>query len=233
MNTLVPYNKYNKVSKYNRNKYNRKRYNRYNNKRIVKPTVNGIVRQPVHYFTEFVRKNTITGAIGTTSTLGTIHFKLNDLSDYARFTAMYEFFKINAVQINLVPASNVTNYQSVADFDQSAHSNRCFTVFDYQDKNNPTSVDDLRRYNNCKYTPNNMVHQRYLHPKVNVTIDEDGPGVANYALAVMPKNPWISTDNNACEWFGVKYAIEHATLTVATGLYIVECKYYLSFKNKK
>ncbi len=202
-------------------------------RKIIKPKFGGRVQQPVHYFTRFVNKSSISIPSGSSSHFGTIHFKLNDVPAFSEFKAIYDFFKIKAVKIVFQPASNVSLGSSTALQQQTTFFNKIYTVFDYNDKSVPSSVNDLRQYQNCRWSPGSTTHKRFIYPKVLVTVDEDGPGVGTYAASSFGKNPWISTDNDACEYYGIKYGIQTTLLSQDTAMYEVECKYYLAFKSRK
>lgn len=186
-------------------------------------------RQRVQFFTRICSLNVITGANGTGSTFAAYTFKITDLPKYDEFTKLYDAYKIKAVKISFIPPSNVTSYQSTADFNQSAFTSRIYTVIDTNDATVPTSIDDLREYKLCKWSPNTRIHKRFIYPKSLVAINEGNNvyGVSNMG------SPWIATANNQTQFFGIKVGISHPTFTQDTQLYHVEAKYYLAFKNVK
>jgi len=214
--------------------FNRKRTfkSKWARKQMIKPKFGGKVKQPVHYFTRFQDGGTITGLTGTTSTFGVVYWDLASLPGYGEFLSMYDFFKINAVQAKFIPTSNVSlgNNDTVARLTE--YSNRFISILDYNDRNVPTSLNDLRQYSNCKVTGNNRIHKRFLHPKPLITMDEDSNVSNSYGIAQAARNPWISTQSNQCEYYGIKYGIEHPALNQNGDLYKVEFKVYLSFKGR-
>lgn len=206
---------------------------------MIKPRYNGRVSQPVHYFTRFGTKNLIQATAATTATYGTIHFQLDEVPGYAEYSVMYDWFKINAVKVMLIPLSNVTltpiytgagvNY---AYNQQTDHANRCITVIDYNDRTTPTALDDLRQYSNCKVSPNNVIVKRFFHPKPLNAMDEDSIHSNSYGMSQVG-SPWIAMQSNQCEYYGIKYGIEHPSMTNNESLYRIEVKYYLAFKGRK
>jgi len=212
---------------------NKNKLSKYNTRQLIKPMYNGRLQQPVHYFTRYHGLGLITGSNGASATYGQIHFKLSDVPGYGEFSNMYDFFKISAVQVSFIPVSNVSLGNSVPLGQQTGFTNRIFTCFDYNDKTAPTSTNQVREYANCKWSPNNVIHKRFIYPKPIVTVDEDGPGVGNYGAASFGKNPWISMANDSCEYYGIKFAIHHVSLSQSTDLYEVEAKFYLAFKARK
>lgn len=208
-----------------------RRFKRYQKKQMLKPTINRKLRQPIHYFTRFQDMGTITGLNATANTYGVTYFDLVTVPGYSEFTAMYDFFKINAVVVRYIPASNVTFTTSTAAAEQTAHYSRFISVLDYNDRTVPTSVDNLRQYANCKVTPNNVTHRRYLHPKPIFVVDEDASSGSSVGIGQL-RSPWISTASNNTEFYGIKWAIEHSTLSQDIPLYKIEVKLYMSFKGR-
>lgn len=210
----------------------RKKLSRSARRKMIKPKYNirGRFRlsQPVHYFTRFQNGGTIQATIGVAPTYGVTYWQLDQVPGYAEFTAMYDFYKINAVQVKYIPISNITNTTlgSRTDF-----YNRFISVIDYNDRAVPSSLDSLRQYSNCKVTPNLMVHKRFLHPRPLVTIDEDSSSGGVYGYGQVGTQ-WISTDTNQAEWYGIKWGIDHPTPGATEDLYNVEFKVYLSFKGR-
>jgi len=206
----------------------KRRYTRRSAKQMVKPKFGGVLKQPVHYYTRFQDGGTIT-ASGASATFGVIYFELAALPNYAEFTALYDFYRINAVQVRFIPVSNITQPTTSANYVATFYDNRIFTVMDYNDRSPPTTLDQLRQYSNCKQGTNNRVHKRFIYPKPLVTMDEDSGSGGSYGIAQVQKIPWVSTQSNQCEWYGIKYGIEHASTALGT-LYKLEFKFYLSFK---
>jgi len=188
-----------------------------------------VVKQPIHYFTRFVSRGTLNGTSGTSSSFGVKTFKISDVAGYAEFSAIYDFYKISAIQIRFIPAANVTT----TTVQQTFYSNRFFSVLDYNDNTTPTSLNDLREYGNCKMTPGTKIHKRFFKPKLQVAVDEDGGAGSSYGVVQFPKNPWVSMGSNQTEYFAIKYGLEHPSLSANTELYVIECKYYLQFKSTK
>lgn len=182
--------------------------------------------QKIHYFTRFVKYNVITGSTGTTETLGSKSFKITDLPNWGEFRDLYDMYKIKAVKISLIPPSNVTQYLTNPDFNQTAFTNKCFTVLDYNSKDTPASIDELRQYKTCKWTPGNRIHKRFIYVKPTITVTE---GAGSYGVATT--NSWTAMASNTTEFYGFKYGISHPSLTQSTGLYEIECKFYMCFKN--
>lgn len=199
---------------------------------MLKPTMGGRVRQPVHYFTRFQNGGSITALTGTTTTFGAIYWDLASVPGYTEYSNMYDFYKINAVQVRFIPQTDNTDPITASWLTVSAKFNRLITVLDYNDRTVPTSLDDLRQYSNCKVASNNYVAKRFLHPKPTITMDEDATSGGVYGIGQSTRTPWVSTASNQCEWYGIKYGIEHGSMPSDASLYKLEFKLYLSFKGR-
>lgn len=215
----------------------RSRNTRRNTRQMLKPKIYRRgrlqLKQPVHYFTRYQNGGTITALATTTSTFGVMYWELASVPGFSEFTAMYDFYKINAVQANFIPLSNNSNYQNLgANAGLADYYNRIITVLDYNDRSIPTSLDSLRQYSNCKVTSNNIVHRRFLHPKPTIAMDEDSQASNVYGIAQAINTPWVSTASNQCEWYGIKFGIEHPAPGGDEDIYKVEFKIYLAFKGR-
>lgn len=206
----------------------KRKFSRKATRQMIKPKFGGVIKQPVHYFTRYQDGGTIMSTISSTVTYGNIYFELAAIPNYSEFGNMYEFYKINAVQVRFIPLSNVTVPNTTVT--HNLYNYRIITVCDYNDRAVPTSLNDLRQYSNCKVGANSRVHKRFLHPKPLVTMDEDSGSGTIYGLGQLQKTPWISTASNQCEWYGIKYGIETMSSATSFPLYKVEYKFYLSFK---
>lgn len=196
-------------------------------KQMLKPMIRGRVRQPVHYFTRFQDGGTIVAATSTTTTFATFFLRLQDIPGYTEFQAMYDFYKINAVQVRFIPLFN----SSDGSFNVNEYSTRIATVIDYNDDGTPTSMNDLRQRENCKISPYNKIHKRFFHPKPIVAIDEDAGSGTNTGFGQTQKTPWVSCASDAVQWHGLKMGIQHPSASTYS-LYVIEYKVYLAFKGK-
>jgi len=219
---------------YNKKVYNRKRSklnSKLNRKRLILPKSAGRLVQPVHYYKRHLDYGKITISSTTTETYGNVYFQLDLLNNYTEFTALYDNYKLIAMKVYFIPISNVTialtsNERATETF------NRIVTVIDYNDRDTPTNIHQLREYSTCQVKSNNIVHTRYFHPRPTITMDEDATSGGVYGIGQV-KNVWVSTASNQCEWYGVKYGIQHPSLSSDQDIYKIEVKAYMAFKNYK
>lgn len=153
-------------------------------------------------------------------TYSSYNFSLSDLPSATDFTNLYDQYKINCVKIRFLPQQ--TQSISIGSINNPRANTRFFSAIDYNDGNPPTSVDELRQYQTCKYTPCLRQHKRVIFkPKI---LDTNGFSIS----------PWMSTATPNANYFGIKIAVEPMESTsTLTMTYTVECTYYMSFKQVK
>lgn len=164
-------------------------------------------------FGEFTISNSV-------NTFSAYNFSLNDVPNSTEFTSLYDMYKINAIKIEFLPQQ--TQSISIGSVNNPNASSRFFSVIDYNDGSAPTSIDELRQYQTCKYTPILQPHKRIIYkPKI---LDTNGFSIS----------PWMSTASPSANYFGLKVAVEPMDSTSTTSMmYTVEVTYYLSFKQVK
>jgi len=187
-----------------RRRFTRKRYSRKTNQRIYR-------------FTRFVDFGEFTIA-NNVNTYSAYNFSLSDLPSSAEFTSLFDQYKINAVKIAFLPQQNMSI--SIGSINNPNASSRFFSCIDYNDSSAPTSIDEVRQYQNCKYTSVLSRHSRYIYkPKI---VDASGFTIS----------PWLATSTPGANYFGLKVAVEPMdSTTTLSMIYTVEVKYYMSFKN--
>ena len=154
--------------------------------------------------------------------LSSLNFSLDDLPDYSEFTNLYDTYRLNAVKITFLP--QMTESISLSSLNNPNASVRFFSVIDYNDGNPPGSIDELRQYQNCKFTPVLRKHSRYIYR----------PKIQDRGQTYTPGRPWINTTSPDQDHFGLKIGIEPIQSTnVQSMSYTVEAKYYLSFRAVK
>lgn len=220
--------------------YKRRYTKRKNNKRMIKRyrpknKIYRPIRQQVYYFSRFVDR----GPINYNSTLNAdvsitgYHFNLTDVPGYAEFTALFNYYKIVAIKVMLIPLSNVALVDAAAVSSvptyASKYSYRTITVIDTDDQDITSyTLNTLREYKTCKITPNDVIHKRYFHPKVRGDV-ETSPG---FSVGSAQSSPWLNTDSPDIRYYGLKLGFEQVP-NQPTERYRFECKYYMKFKQPK
>lgn len=181
-------------------------------------------RKPnVYYFKRFVEKTAISITAGSSNTFGVYSFRLDELPNFAEFTNLYDAYKINRVKISFIPFSNVSLVRdgNPDDFKNTEYTNRLFTVLDYTDVTVPVTINQLREYQSCKWSPNNRIHKRYFKPKVTGIV----------TAGSFQTSPWLQcSDSSDVQYLGIRYGLTHQATATSNTVYRVEATYYCSFK---
>lgn len=157
--------------------------------------------------------NPITGATGAYT------FRLNQVAGYTELTAMYDRYKINAVEVTFFPKVNGVHTLTLVD---TPDPYRLLTCIDYTDATPPANAAEVREYETCEVTCVYEKHIRYVsYPKI----------VDNVSST---RSSYISTASASTAHYGLKYYHE-PTANTGSGLmtYNVECVFYMTFKDLK
>ena len=151
---------------------------------------------------------------------GAFLFKLSNAPNSSEFTALFDQYKINAIQCTFYPQqTEVTLSNTPATTVRAA---RMFTAIDYNDGDPPTSLDYLRQYDNVE------VHNAVEPFSVYIP----NPKFADATGAL--RTGYISTASPSIVHYGLKWALEELNPgSAGTYTYKVETVYYFSFKNAK
>lgn len=215
--------KMNRRTNRRRRRYNRLKYGKKNSTRINK--------LGVHYFKRHVTLTDLKLSAGASTDFDNLVFSLDNVTGYTEFTALYDFYRINAVKVSFIPVSNVSLWSDTDQvvFRNTEFANRLFTVIDYNDGTALTTINEAREYRTCKWTPYTRIHKRYFHPTPVYHISSSDNNIAQVRKA------WISCADPTVQYYGIKTAYDGRTNTTmnAETIYKIECVYYMQFKNPK
>lgn len=195
--------------------------NKYNNNKsyIPRNKLSKYTPDTLYYFKRHVDLGDLTIA-NSINTYSSFRFQFRDMPNATEFTSLFDQYKITGVKITFLPQQ--TQSVSIGTINNPNASSRFFSAIDYNDNNPPTSIDELREYQTCQYTPILKTHTRYI-PKPKI-LDTNG-----FAIS-----PWMSTDSANVNYFGLKVAVEPMDSTSTLSMmYTVEATYYLVFKQVK
>lgn len=155
--------------------------------------------------------------------VGAMSFTLADLPSYTDFTSLFDQYRIAQVTVRFLPTA--------APFGPSTSSTSYpsfYTVIDYDDDTNPTSIDNLRQYSTLQVAPNQQYVERVLTPRF-ATAAYSG-AFTSYSLA--PVYTFIDSNSPGVRYYGVKWAC--SPVTTASGsfvLYNIEATYVIQLRN--
>lgn len=178
--------------------------------------------QKTYYYKRFTNRLGPLTIDNINPTFAAYNFSLDDLPNYQEFTNLYDAYRLNAVKITFLP--QMTQSVSLSAFNNPNASVRFFSAIDYNDSNVPGTIDDLREYQTCKFTPVLRRHSRYIYK----------PKIQDRGQTYTPGRPWINTSSPDQDHFGLKIGVEPMQSTNITSMgYTIECTYYVSFKSVK
>lgn len=194
---------------------------------------------PVYYFKRFCTLTDIDAGADGADVLTARPNRLSDLPNYTEFTALFDFYKIVGVKVRLLPFFDQVPSNDAGGVFSALYSSpsnlRIFSILDYNTLTPPTTINDMRQYQNCKMTRYIHGHKRYYVPKPTVEADSDLQAIQ---LNAGRKNPWVNTTYPDIDHFGLSIGIDMSNIDpskVASGdpLLRVEATYYVCFKNPK
>lgn len=170
-------------------------------------------------------------------------FTLSNVSGYAEFTTLFDFYRIVSVSISITPSGQyITNDRTVTGaggLDTSGNGYwippMLYMVLDYNDATALPSIPVAEEYQSCKLIPYIKRETKLkFTPAVNEVVDQ-GLGVGSVGVGTRFA-PWIATSNPNVVHYGLKYlALNPNTFNVgssyATNRWQVRTKYNLEFKN--
>lgn len=178
----------------------------------------GAANERIHY----VKRNVNLGSMTTsnaTPTLNAYNFSISDCNNYTELTSLYDQYKICGVRFRMFPKQTGSTSLGVTD---SVTAGRVISAIDYTDSTPPASTDELREYESCKVTSFYDQHERYI----------PAPKYVNNSNEVTDQ--WAPTSNVALNWNGLKVTLDPSGSTATNQqLYVIECTYYMCFKNIK
>lgn len=125
----------------------KKGYKKGYKKRCPKRIPRNLTPKNVHYFKRNALIGDLSKSAGTTSCLNGYQFQLNDCINYSEFTALYDFYKICAVKIRVIPGWTVGNVDVNTGAPVSAQVNlasaRIFSAIDYNGSSTPSTINNI------------------------------------------------------------------------------------------
>lgn len=213
----------------------------------------GVKLQGIHSFKQSVTGTQINGFTADTITQGAgvllkqCYFTLNDLPQVASFTALFDQYRIDKVQVDFIPTAQIclvpqAEVTAVAALDApivagGASGGVYGTVIDYDDSAALANLSAYMQYSNFKMgqVGSLKIHRRTFKPHV-ATAAYAG-AFTSYANMV---NQWIDCASTTVQHYGLKfYADIQASSSTGGGgsavaypqTWRIMATYWVSFKN--
>jgi len=162
---------------------------------------------------------------GTTDALGTMSFKLNDLSQSNTLIALYDQYRIVKIESTFRPkyTANSMAQTLVA----SVAIPEIYTVVDLDDANNPAALSDLQEYQNCR------VHQyENFHIVFTPHLAMAAYAAGAFTSYANRAKQWIDCASNTVVHYGIKYGINAGSVgQTQLQIWDVTHRYFLEFRN--
>jgi hypothetical protein len=159
----------------------------------------------------------------TNPNFGSLSFQLNyvDLNSSA-YQALYDQYRIVGIEVTFTPQFNVA-----AAAGTTAWLGEFLSVIDYDDANVPTSIQQLREYENVKRTNTMTKHVRKFVPR---TADATY-GAGLFTSYANQTGQWLDVASSQVQYFGVKWGFTGGGNTLNTATYSVDCRAMIEFKS--
>lgn len=187
------------------------------------------LRQPVQYFkrTQYINDGIVIAPNPVPAwRTGAYSFNMVNIPSVTDFTTLYDQYKIKGIKFTLIPKYNSVDIGPNPTSGNIIQQTQVATVLDYDDINNPGTLDVLLQYQSLKITRGGKTHSRYFKPSqlTNVyrgALVPDGHSVS--------KAKWNDMAYLDIVHYGVKWAIqENASVPLN---FDVKIDYYLAMKN--
>lgn len=200
-------------------------------RRARKPKSNGAIsiKRIVQYDKDFVGTNVIEA--------GNYTFELTDMPDYAAFSNLYEYFRIDKVKVDFRAMNNQAPYAANGNVAGTGFVSmgRIHTAIDYNSANNYNAtragIQDMMKDNSYKCTTSNRNHTRTFTPKI--LIEAGGASVG----AVSKAKQWIPTGATTAPLthYCLKWLLEGGDGVAGQQSYVIEptVTMWVSFKDIK
>jgi len=169
----------------------------------------------------------IAQATDATLAFGSMAFSLQDLDQVTSFTALFDQYRIDRVVVQVKTRNPSVNFNSNSVANATPPST--FWVIDRDDSTQPTTLAQLRQYDNCQEAAVSDNVELDLQPSVTPAIYASG-AFSGYAVA--RTGVWLDVANVAIPHYGVKFGITEISATATyTYYWDLVFYYYLSFRN--
>jgi len=169
----------------------------------------------------------IAQATDATLVFGSMAFSLQDLDQVTSFTALFDQYRIDRVVVQIKTRNPSANFNAASTANATPPST--YWVIDRDDSTQPTTLAQLRQYDNVQEAAVSDNVEIDLQPSVTPALYASG---AFSGYGVSRTGIWLDVANVSIPHYGVKFGITEISAT-ATNTYYWDCVfyYYLSFRN--
>lgn len=183
----------------------------------------------------FTRKAVQTLAVTNETTLVNYAnmFALNQLPNYAEFTALFDMFRIKKIEITWIYDHNSGDVSTAAGVAANANMGlpNLYVVTDYDDATVLSAAADYLQYEPCKITRMDKQVRWTIYPHLAVSAYNGAwTGYKN------EKSGWLDASSANIQHYGCKWAIDASMCNITAGASVrigtlnVYYKYFVDFK---
>lgn len=184
------------------------------------------------YFYKYkISRGTVGIGSAQSTSYNSINFTLNDITNVAELTSLYDEYQITKVVVDFIPRAGALSSSpsgAAGNVNQQFSTYQPFlTVVDYDDNTPPSSRDDMLEYGTCKVSKPNTMVRRVIVPKIQVQTYISANSVGKSAKS----RQWLDCVHPDIPHFGLKWAWNQSAAAGAdTVLYDIYCTYYVKFR---
>lgn len=160
-------------------------------------------------------------------------FQLTDLPNVTEYSSLFDQYKINGIQLRIIPKVSVTTQGSASGTTQTVGYGQVVSCIDFDDAANPTGKDELLQYQNAKITRSTSIHTRFIKPRILDTVWVNS--ISSGYQSVRPN--WVDLANTNMPHYGIKLWVDPPANSGATAnssiAYDVYAVYYFQCKNTR
>jgi hypothetical protein len=167
-------------------------------------------------------------AVPSNPAFGAFAVEIGDMDDFAALNGAFDQYRIDLVDIYIKPRAN--SFQMHGTVSPFQSNPTLFAVVDRDDATTPTSIAQLRQYDNCiEASPYEGLHFRFK-PSVTPSYYATGSFVG-YGV---DESQWLDVASSAIPHYGVKWAVEALQATSTDEIWWdVECYIHSSWKSSR
>jgi hypothetical protein len=158
-------------------------------------------------------------------------FQLDEIPNYTEFTALFDMYKIEYVEVHILPNVNHANTMTGIPTGTMIFVPRLATVIDYNSSGSFASFNDARDFESAEIGPvvRNRPIVRRIAPRFLTGVEEDGSTI----VVGGSSRGWLNTVRADVPHYGLRYVAE---ATSSANVYLgfrCEAIYYLAMKAVK
>lgn len=148
---------------------------------------------------------------------------LSNVVNNSEFTTLFDQYRINAIVLKFIPRLNMVQVPTVVGQAPINNIPTLHWVYDYDDANAPSNVDELLQYNNYRCCNFDKTVTMKIKPRFSLA------AYSGAFTSYKPASGWLDCASPSIQHYGVKFAVDSFTAGQFID-FIIRPIYYLSFR---